>query len=176
MSLYSLLFLFQGCSDNTSEITEKRPMSMSKQRPFRSFLVEQISKITRKSKFLYITCRRRCSIWNPDATQVLSLQEADLIISNGANFEPFLQKYQLNNKRSLIHPKDSVDSNGRRNALTWKKGAHFMQGSILMYGWIPNPTYSKLKHQRSTHPSRPISRGLYEDGYIKQRTISKNTP
>ena len=172
MILYSLFATFMGCSDNTSEQIDQKTSYVSVQTtsfPVH-YLVEQVSK---GHKEIEISCilpvGEDAPFWNPDATQVLALQEADLIISNGANFEPFLQKISIEQQKiidtskgiQLIQMEGETHSHG-------KKGAHSHAG-VDPHLWLDPKAYIQQARniKDALIQADQSHRGLYEYGYTK---------
>ena len=107
--------------------------------------------------------------WNPNAEEVIQLQEANLIISNGANFEPFLQKISVEQQKiidtskgiQLIHIEGDTHSHG-------KTGAHSHE-EMDPHTWLdPRAYLQQARNIKDALVAEDQShRGLYNDKYIK---------
>ena len=165
------LFLF-SCSSEDAIETQKStsPLTIRTTSYPVHYLVEQMSQ---GHKNLDLSCifpvGEDPSHWNPNAEEVLQLQEADLIISNGAHFEPWLQNISVEQQNvvnsskgiQLIEIEGETHSHG--------KGGSHSHGRVDPYTWLDPKSYIQqarnikdaLIKEDQTH------RGLFEDSYVK---------
>ena len=172
MSIFSAfsLFLF-SCGSEYSEKEEFKPSILQVQTT--SYPVHYIvERLTFGHDSLELSCilpvGEDATDWNPNAEAVLELQQSDLIISNGAQFEPWLQKISIEEQKivdsskgiQLIEIKGETHSHG-------KEGAH-SHVVVDPHTWLDPKSY--IQQARNIKDALvqidQSHRGVFESGYV----------
>jgi zinc transport system substrate-binding protein len=106
LALGGLLVAVAGCSDGRNEATElasegaERPLVYTTNYPLKYF-VERIAAPVVDVRFL-VPGGEDPAYWRPDPEDVLAMQEADLVVLNGASYEAWLKNVSLPPSRMVV--------------------------------------------------------------------------
>lgn len=172
MSIFSALsFFLLSCGSESSESEEFKPSTMQVQTT--SYPVHYIvERLTFGHDSLEFSCilpiGEDAPHWSPNAEAVLELQKSDLIVSNGAQFEPWLQKISIEEQKivdsskgiQLIEMEGETHSHG-------KEGSHSHVG-VDPHTWLDPKSY--LQQARNIKDALVQAdqshRGVFESGYV----------